>query len=132
MLIIYLHQIITVDVGCATCTGKLTEIQKVINQFMDLKTDETTTTQQCPTSDDIQNCQNIFEGLTEELLHVRNASISVQNVSVEMGRTWQYRQSVFNQSYTTVEIVNKGVKQEMYLATIHYIRLIIHTNAIQN
>ena len=34
MLII---QIITVDVGCATCTEKLTEIQKVINQFMDLK-----------------------------------------------------------------------------------------------
>ena len=80
MLIIYLHQIITVDVGCATCTEKLTEIQKVVNPFMDLKTDETTTSQQCPTSDDIQNCQNILEGLTEELLHIRNASISVQNV----------------------------------------------------
>ena len=112
MLIIYLHQIITVDVGCATCTEKLTEIQKVINQLIDLKTDETT---QCPTSDDIQNCQNILEGLTEELRNVRNASISVQNVSVEMGRTWSYRESVFNQSYTTVEIVNKGVKQEMHL-----------------
>ena len=67
MLII---QIITVDVGCATCTEKLTEIQKVINQFMDLKTDETTTTQQCPTSDDIQFETVFFHSTYKDIVSI--------------------------------------------------------------
>ena len=70
MLKIYLHQIITVNVGCATCTEKLTEIQKVINQFMDLKTDETTTTQQCPTSDDIQFETVFFHSTYKDIVSI--------------------------------------------------------------
>ena len=40
---------------------------------------------------------------------MRNASISVQNVTVHPTRTWQYRQSMVNQSITTVKVVNKGI-----------------------
>ena len=40
---------------------------------------------------------------------MRNASISVQNVSVNPTKTWQYRLSMVNQSITTVKVVNKGM-----------------------
>ena len=92
-------------VGCITCTEKVKELQKALDSFL---VGDVTVRKQCPTTSDIQSCQKELTELTKELHVVRNASVLVKNVSVNMGRTWQYRQSRFNQSYTTVDVINIG------------------------
>lgn len=85
----------------------LQKIQAKLNQLLEL--DTVSTAGHCPSDTDVDACRKTLDLLEEELAYVRNATIFIKNVTVEMGATWQYRQSTFNQTYSTVTIVNKGM-----------------------